>query len=513
MTDVRVRILRSDPQAGEASHFETYTLPRSEGMRVLDLLRYVHENVDGTLSFRHLCRSGQCGTCAVMVNGIPRLACKTTVPYGAEEVVLEPLRNFPVVKDLVIDSEMGRMTPGTIATHLKRAFPVVRPEVIRPGEIVDLRALRSCIGCGSCVAACPVVDAIAAEFEGPTILRRLSELSQDRRDTLSRTATALASGLYDCTTCESCWKVCPQDIRLPEKAIGKLRSAAVSEGCGPLPAHKVLTKSIKNYWNPWMAPRSQKADWAKAFSLPPAGRNLFFAGCSASLLRKGIAASSVRCLLAVGEEVAHLGRDEPCCLSPALRVGDDATFDRLARKNIELVRRSGAERLIVTCAGCYKTWKEDYPRRCGDLGFEVVHISEVLDSALADGRLKMRDEPANHIDIAYHDPCHLGRAMGIYEAPRRVLAAVPGLSLLEMEMNRENALCCGSGGGVKTAKPSLSLAIGARRLLMAERAGAHQIASCCPWCEQNMDDCQEAAAALWNRSIDMVEIVARALEE
>jgi len=82
-----------------------------------------------------------------------------------------------------------------------------------------------------------------------------------------------------------------------------------------------------------------------------------------------------------------------------------------------------------------------------------------------------------------------------------------------MEMNRENALCCGSGGGVKTAKPSLSLAIGARRLLMAERAGAHQIASCCPWCEQNMDDCQEAAAALWSRSIDMVEIVARALEE
>jgi fumarate reductase (CoM/CoB) subunit B len=448
-----------------------------------------------------------------MVNGVPRLACKSPVPAGIGEVVLEPLRNFPIVKDLVVESEKGRETRSAFTAHLKRASPVVRPEMIRQGEIVGVRELRSCIECWSCVAACPVVEALAGEFDGPATLRRLSELSQDKRDTLDRTATALASGLYNCTTCESCWKVCPQDIRLPEKAIGKLRSIAAASGAGPLPVHKVLVKSITNYWNPWMAPRSQKAGWAKAFSLPSKGRTLFFAGCSASLVRQNIATSSVMCLSALGEEVAHLGKEEPCCLSPVLRVGDDETFERMARKNIELVRRSGAERLVVACAGCYKAWGSDYPDRCEELGFEVVHISEVLDEALKEGRLRMRDEPTNHVDVAYHDPCHLGRAMGVYEAPRRVLSAVPGLRLTEMEMNRENALCCGSGGGVKTAKPSLSLAIGAKRLSMADRAGCHQIVSCCPWCEQNLDDCQVSVGAVGMASIDLVEIVARALED
>jgi fumarate reductase (CoM/CoB) subunit B len=508
---ISVKVLRCDPTVDASPHFETYLVPYTERMRVLDALNYIHEHLDGTLAYRWVCRAAQCGSCTVMVNGRPGPACKTEVPRVAEELVIEPLRNFPVIKDLVVDADgaLGRFE--AIRPYVERGESAPRPERLMPADVEELKPLRSCIECLGCLAACPVVTEISDEYLGPMGLRKLAELSQDRRDSVDRVSSALAQGVYSCTTCKSCWAVCPQEIRVPEKAVEKLRAMALRRGA-PLPPHKVAIASIRNYWNPWMAPRAQRAKWSKPFALPARCETMFFAGCSPSLLKQDLTEGVARIFQAMGEPLGYLGKEERCCSSPLLRVGEVGMFEEMARANIDSMRRAGAERVVVTCAGCYKAWKEDYVEHFGDLGFEVLHISQVLEGAISSGRLRLKAVPENERVVTYHDPCHLGRAGGIYEEPRKVLSSVPGMKVVEMRLNRADSVCCGSGGGVKTARPALATSIGARRVDMIGETNAQEVVSCCPWCEQNLEDSIKASGSKAYRVRDMVAIVCAALE-
>jgi len=481
-------------------------------MRVLDALNYIHDHYDGSLAYRWVCRAAQCGSCTVMVDGKPGPACRTEIPEGTQVITIEPLRTFPIIKDLVVDTDRAYSRFEAIRPYVDRPPAERRPEVIMPSEVEEIKTLRSCIECFACLSACPVVNEIQEEYLGPMGMRKLAELSQDGRDTQDRVAMALASGMYNCTTCKNCWAVCPQEIKVPEKAVEKLRAMALKKGIPPLPPHKVAIASIRNYWNPWMAPRAQRARWAKPFDLPAKCETMFFAGCSPSLLKQNLVENVVRIFRAMDEPLGYLGKEERCCSSPLLRVGEVGMFEEMAKANIENMRKAGAKRVVVTCAGCYKAWKEDYPEHFGDLGMEVVHISEVLEEAIGSGRLKLKAAPENQMVITYHDPCHLGRAGGIYEAPRRVLRAVPGITLREMSRNRENSACCGSGGGVKTARPNLATSIGARRLDMVQETQAQEVVSCCPWCEQNIEDSIKSSGKGTWKVRDLVDIVCAALE-
>jgi len=509
---IRFRVFRFDPAVEEEPHYDDYDVPYVPKMRILDALNYIHEHFDGSLSYRYMCRASQCGSCTLMVNGRPGPACKIEVPIDGKEVVVEPLRIFPVIKDLVTDMERGYSRFEAARPYVERPSRPSRPEVVKAEEIEELKPLRSCIECWSCVAICPVVNEISDEYLGPMGMRKLAELSLDKRDILDRTSMALAEGVYNCTTCKNCWTVCPQEIRVPEKAIEKLRAMAIKKGLAPLPPHKVAIASIRNYWNPWMAPRAQRVRWAKPLDLPERGETMFFAGCSPSLLKQNLAVGAIKILRHLGEDVGYLSKEERCCSSPLLRVGETALFEEMAKANIEAMRKAGAKRVVVTCAGCYKAWKEDYHDHFGELGFEVLHISEVIERALKEGRIKLKEAEVNRCTITYHDPCHLGRAGGVYEAPRFALASVPGIRLVEMERNRENSACCGSGGGVKTARPSLSITIGSTRLRMVQATGANEVVSCCPWCEQNLEDSIKAGGYPAWRVRDLVDIISAALE-
>jgi fumarate reductase (CoM/CoB) subunit B len=512
MSSVKVRVSRFDPVTDEAPHLEEYLVPYTEKMRVLDALNYIHDHYDGSLAYRWVCRAAQCGSCTVMVDGKPGPACRTEIPEGTQVITIEPLRTFPVIKDLVVDTDRAYSRFEAIRPYVDRPPAERRPEVIMPSEVEEIKTLRSCIECFACLSACPVVNEIQEEYLGPMGMRKLAELSQDGRDTQDRVAMALASGMYNCTTCKNCWAVCPQEIKVPEKAVEKLRAMALKKGIPPLPPHKVAIASIRNYWNPWMAPRAQRARWAKPFDLPAKCETMFFAGCSPSLLKQNLVENVVRIFRAMDEPLGYLGKEERCCSSPLLRVGEVGMFEEMAKVNIENMRKAGAKRVVVTCAGCYKAWKEDYPEHFGDLGMEVVHISELLEEAIDSGRLKLKAAPENEMVITYHDPCHLGRAGGIYEAPRRVLRAVPGITLKEMSRNRENSACCGSGGGVKTARPNLATSIGARRLDMVQETQAQEVVSCCPWCEQNIEDSIKSSGKGNWKVRDLVDIVCAALE-
>jgi Fe-S oxidoreductase len=138
------------------------------------------------------------------------------------------------------------------------------------------------------------------------------------------------------------------------------------------------------------------------------------------------------------------------------------------------------ERVVVSCAGCYRTFWEDYPQLVGEV--DVVHISQLLEELLEDGKLQLDREDWK---VTYHDPCHLGRHLGEYEAPRRVIREKA--ELVEMDKNQERARCCGSGGGVKSAYPELSQGMAERRMLDAEKTGAELLVTCCPFCVLNLE--------------------------
>jgi L-lactate utilization protein LutB/heterodisulfide reductase subunit B len=373
----------------------------------------------------------------------------------------------------------------------------------------SLREALYCIGCGACLLQCPVYDVVGPVYGTPGHLGGVgvcadSSIGAATGEGVSPLGVALEAGLALCTTCACCTERCPVSLNVPV-LVEELRARATAQSLLPLEEHLPLVSSIRNYANPWMQPRKGRDRWAKSLGLKSngAGSAAFFAGCSLSYLKPEVAAASVEVLRAAGIEPVYLGSDERCCGSPLLRIGEAGLYEQVARENIELLLQSGAGEVITLCPGCLKALR-DYRERFGDFDLEVRHISEVLAGAVEQGKLPLEARGELKAAVAtYHDPCHLGRGCGIYEEPRRVLAAVKGLDLVEMESNREFAACCGSGGGVRSAFPELADEIARKRARMASREGADLIVTCCPWCEQSLGEHIEVK--------DLITIVAESL--
>jgi Fe-S oxidoreductase len=203
---------------------------------------------------------------------------------------------------------------------------------------------------------------------------------------------------------------------------------------------------------------------------------IYFQGCTAREKLKRISQSTQKLLDLAGVEYTIL-EDEECCGSVLLRTG----FTEDAREAMEKTyQKLKGEKVVVSCAGCYRTFQEDYPQHVGEV--EVVHISQLLEELLSEDKLQLSKDD---VMVTYHDPCHLGRHLGEYDSPRRVLERKG--DLLEMDKNREEARCCGSGGGVKSAYPVLSQSMAERRVEDARKTGAEVMVTCCPFCVLNLE--------------------------
>ncbi len=200
---------------------------------------------------------------------------------------------------------------------------------------------------------------------------------------------------------------------------------------------------------------------------------LYFRGCTAREKQTGIEKATER-LLEIADVDFHTLADEKCCGSVLLRTGFIDEAKEQIKGNTEILK---GERIITSCAGCYKTLKEDYE------GLDVVHISQLLYDLIKEGKLSFSKK---NLDVTYHDSCHLGRHCNVFDEPREVIESVA--NLIEMENIRENSLCCGAGGGVKSAYPEIAQEMASVRIGQAKETGCETLVTPCPFCKLNLEN-------------------------
>ena len=315
-----------------------------------------------------------------------------------------------------------------------------------------------------------------------------------------------AEALYTCTLCGNCTQICPAAFK-PSRAIEQVRDVLNEI---PNEVRDSIAEKIDAHDNPYLDGKSRKRDWTEAlsFSVPTIADTLYFAGCTAGMKLPEVATDSARVLNAAGVVFAVM-EEEPCCGSVMLRTGKRENARANAQRVVDAIVKTGAKRVVVSCAGCLRTLKDDYAQFGLKLP-EVVHIVEFAADLIKDGRLKPK-RVQTPMKVTYHDPCHLGREMGVYDSPREVLKSIPDIELVEMETNRATAMCCGAGGGLKSYSPEAAKRIAADRIRSAEKIGASYIVTSCPFCELNLEAGSSAIASRVD-VVDVVNLLAQSLQ-
>jgi len=222
-----VHVFRYDPTKDEQPKYKTYEIPYEDGMTVLEVLRYINDNIE-PIAFRYECRFQSCGSCGLIVNGKPVLACKTV---AQKEMKIEPLPIFPVIKDLVVDTSRYYEKLKQLRPYLERTKPPEKfPEPVVTYEVdKKYKEYVNCINCFLCQVVCPVLKKPNTKFIGPAFMTYLARFSEDPRDELDRVTIAISEGLMECTLCGECDKVCPKGRKITEVDIMRLRKIAESK--------------------------------------------------------------------------------------------------------------------------------------------------------------------------------------------------------------------------------------------------------------------------------------------
>jgi len=514
---VKFVVKRWDP-VKKAFFTSTYDVPVKKGTTVLDALLYIKERLDETLVFRYSCRMGICGSCAIKVNGKATTACNTQVlELGTDTVVIEPLDNLPLIRDLVVDIEPFFERFKAIKPYLLRPPGEPEEEFRQEPEVFKRYwPLSPCISCASCFSACPA--SIDDAFLGPSALMTTYRFMIDTRDAgLEERVKAIADTVWLCTSCASCTLVCPKEIEVSD-AIVEGKAILVEEGRIARRIADVLENAM-TYHNPLGRLQAKRLEWAQELDKPvplaselgKAPRLLFTCCMMAFEPRfQEIARATVGVLRELGLDFASLGKEEWCCGDHILRMGEKGLFEELAEHNASMFERYGVEEVITISPHCYYVFKNEEPFK--GLGLTVLHVTEVLSEAVGSGKLRP-SRSLGGLRVAYHDPCFLGKRSGVYEPPRAVLEALPGVELVEFERNRENSFCCGGGAGrVWTEEAEAEKRPSVRRLREALELGVDVIATACPFCTCMLEDAAKVLDVEERIAIrDITELLAQAL--
>ena len=242
---------------------------------------------------------------------------------------------------------------------------------------------------------------------------------------------------------------------------------------------------------------------------------LYYVGCTASYNQEiqQMVENTCRILQKAEIDYGILGNDETCCASIAFRLGNLELAEKQVKANIEMINDLGVDTIVTSCAGCYKTIKQDWPRY-GKLNPQLAHTVTFVAELIKDNKLKFKDgNNGNDGVVTYHDPCHLGRHTRVFDPPREILKSLPGFKFVEMYPTREHAFCCGAGGGLMSGFPDLAAKIASGKVDKALQAGADTLTSACPFCLTNLIQGNKVAKEKVKEVTDITDLIIRCLED
>ncbi|MEO0081593.1 MAG: (Fe-S)-binding protein [candidate division WOR-3 bacterium] len=340
------------------------------------------------------------------------------------------------------------------------------------------RAVWTCIDCGKCTAVCPVART-GLGFSPRSFIQRAVRKNTD--------SALYNRALFACLACDRCRTVCMSGISFAELT-KELRAAARTRGALGQPAHSGVLQIMMRMMARSDRPQNRLAWLDGSVRTNSKSDVIYFTGCAPyfepvfgylAVQPLRTALNAIRLLNLAGIE-PNLLVDERCCGHDLLWQGDIQNFRLLAERNLKIVRESGARLVVFSCPECLRTFRLDYRRNFGELGFETAHITEVLVNRIRPSALSLQPR-AGKTRVTFQDPCRLGLHLGIFDPPRRLLETIPGLELVEMEHNREQATCCGGTCWIECGPAVKRLQ--EQRLAEACATGANRIVTACPKCD------------------------------
>ncbi len=328
----------------------------------------------------------------------------------------------------------------------------------------------------------------------PRELTRMTHLGMSK-DVLS------SESVWACTSCWKCNSRCPREVDFSE-IIRAFRSIKVEEGQIASMVQDALTNAFR-YGNPWGGLENKRDEWVENSAITDVSKRtalssaitdvskeasfLYFVGCTPAydVRCQEVAKSLVEIFNRVGVKFEILGNKEKCCGDHILRLGESGLFEMLAEENIENFKRYNVEQIVTTAPHCYNTIMKDYPKLGGE--FQVQHFTQLLSELIDSGKLTFSKE-INKV-ATFHDPCFLGRHNDVYEAPRKILESIPGLTLVELGRNRENSFCCGGGAGRMWMEETTgSERMNVNRAREVADLNPDLLITACPFCLIQLDD-------------------------
>lgn len=389
--------------------------------------------------------------------------------------------------------------------------------------------LATCTECGRCQEQCPAWN--TNKPLSPKLL------IMDLREHLFKSAPALiGSGspgstevnlignvispevLWACTTCGACVEACPVDIEHVDVIVDMRRYQVLMESEFPTEANLML-RNVENQGDPWGLGQSKRLDWTKGVDfeipvvtseIPDDMEYLFWVGCAGALDERAmkVTQSIARLLNQAGVKFGILGPRESCTGDPARRLGNEYLYQMQAASNIETLNQAGVKKIVASCPHCFNSLANEYPSLGGN--YQVVHHSQLLEKLVSEQKI-LPKTPVN-AKVTYHDPCYLGRHNSVYDEPRSVLNAVPGVSTVEMHKHKSKGFCCGAGGSRMWLEENIGKRINMERTDQALGTGADVVSTACPYCMIMLDDGvksrqSEGAASESLRVLDVAQVL------